>query len=354
MFCIVDVCYTKIIKNYRMRKMDSIKIDLGQWNGVFVVPNSVVDEHIKLSSGVQLKVLLYILRRSGEEISTEKIGEALSMHPADVADSVNFWVSCGLLAKAEGTLTPRAAEAKTDNSTAASVQSRQPQQIQQPPAEPQRRPTRPPRPTGPYIAERVMKDKEFAYLAEEAQTIIGKPLSTGDLGILLNLHDMDGLPVDVITMLMQFCVSREKFGMKYIESVGISWAQQGVDNVAKAEEKIREYSQQRSAWGTVSEIFGIKTVGSPTKNQLEISNRWLNEWGFKRDAIRLAYETCVDKKGEYNLRYIDGIIKKWHKSGVHTVKEINQLQNTEVNNKTGNTRKTSYDLAQIESLDEFK
>lgn len=334
--------------------MDSIKIDLGQWNGVFAVPNSVVDEHIKLSSGVQLKVLLYILRRSGEEISTEKIGETLSMHPADVADSVNFWVSCGLLAKAEGTLTPRAAEAKTDNSTAASVQSRQPQQIQQPPAEPQRRPTRPPRPTGPYIAERVMKDKEFAYLAEEAQTIIGKPLSTGDLGILLNLHDMDGLPVDVITMLMQFCVSREKFGMKYIESVGISWAQQGVDNVAKAEEKIREYSQQRSAWGTVSEIFGIKTVGSPTKNQLEISNRWLNEWGFKRDAIRLAYETCVDKKGEYNLRYIDGIIKKWHKSGVHTVKEINQLQNTEVNNKTGNIRKTSYDLAQIESLDEFK
>lgn len=328
--------------------MDSIKIDLGQWNGVFAVPNSVVDEHIKLSSGVQLKVLLYILRHSGEEISVEKIGEVLSMHPADIADSVNFWVGCGLLAKEEGTLTPRAVEAKTDNSTAAFAQP------QQQPAEPQRRPTRPPRPTGPYIAERVMKDKEFAYLAEEAQTIIGKPLSTGDLGILLNLHDMDGLPVDVITMLMQFCVSREKFGMKYIESVGISWAQQGVDNVAKAEEKIREYSQQRSAWGTVSEIFGIKTVGSPTKNQLEISNRWLNEWGFKRDAIRLAYETCVDKKGEYNLRYIDGIIKKWHKSGVHTVKEINQLQNTEVNNKTGNTRKTSYDLAQIESLDEFK
>lgn len=335
--------------------MDSIKIDLGQWNGVFAVPNSVVDEHIKLSSGVQLKVLLYILRHSGEEISVEKIGEVLSMHPADIADSVNFWVGCGLLAKEEGTLTPRAVEAKTDNSTAAFAQPQQQiQQPQQQPAEPQRRPTRPPRPTGPYIAERVLKDKEFAYLAEEAQTIIGKPLSTGDLGILLNLHDMDGLPVDVITMLMQFCVSREKFGMKYIESVGISWAQQGVDNVAKAEEKIREYSQQRSAWGTVSEIFGIKTVGSPTKNQLEISNRWLNEWGFKRDAIRLAYETCVDKKGEYNLRYIDGIIKKWHKSGVHTVKEINQLQNTEVNNKTGNTRKTSYDLAQIESLDEFK
>lgn len=331
--------------------MDNIKIDLGQWNGVFAVPNSVVDEHIKLSGGAQLKVLLYILRHSGENITTDQIGQALSMHPADVADSVNFWINCGLIRREDSSLAPQKSDIGVQNSNAPLV-TETPVAARVP--EPQRKPTRPPRPTGPYIAERVLKDKEFAFLAEEAQTIIGKPLSTGDLGILLNLHDMDGLPVDVITMLLQFCVSREKFGMKYIESVGISWAHQGVDNVAKAEEKIREYSDRRSAWGTVSEIFGLKTVGSPTKSQLEIANRWINEWGFKRDAIRLAYETCVDKKGEYNLRYIDGIIKKWHKSGVHTVKEIESLQQSGNNKTKATDRKTSYDLAQIESLDEFK
>ncbi|MGN0498791.1 MAG: DnaD domain protein [Acutalibacteraceae bacterium] len=329
--------------------MDKIKIDLGQWNGIFAVPNSVVDEHIKLAGAAQLKVLLYVLRHSGEEINTEQIGKALSMHPADVADSANFWVSCGLLKKEEAAFAPHDTEQKSDSSK--NVSSVHPTEQ---PAQPQRKPTRPPRPTGPYITERVMKDKEFAFLTEEAQAIIGKPLSTGDLGILLNLHDMDGLPVDVITMLLQFCVSREKFGMKYIESVGISWAQQGVDNVAKAEEKIREYSDQCSAWGTVSEIFGLKTVGSPTKSQLEISNRWLNEWGFKRDAVRLAYEICVDNKGEYNLRYIDGIIKKWHKSGVHTVQEIEQLQQRDSKQSKASTRKTSYDISQIESFDEFK
>ncbi|WP_255884503.1 MULTISPECIES: DnaD domain protein [unclassified Ruminococcus] len=333
--------------------MDKIKIDLGAWNGVFAVPNCVVDEHIKLAGAAQLKVLLYILRHSGEEMSTETIGQALSMHPADVADSANFWVNCGLLKKEEAVLAPNSLEqteeSLIDNKVPAKIQLSQVQNAVQP----QRKPTRPPRPTGPYITDRIIKDKEFAFLAEEAQTIIGKPLSTGDLGILLNLHDMDGLPVDVITMLLQFCVSREKFGMKYIESVGISWAQQGVDNVSKAEEKIREYSDQCSAWGTVSEIFGIKTVGSPTKTQLEFSNRWLNEWGFKRDAIRLAYETCVDTKGEYNLRYIDGIIKKWHKSGVHTVSEIKQLQPSNKSAKAS-ARKTSYDISQIESFDEFK
>lgn len=351
MFYIVGLCYTYVISDYRMKRMDKIKIDLGQWNGIFAVPNSVVDEHIKLAGAAQLKVLLYVLRHSGEEINTEQIGKALSMHPADVADSANFWVSCGLLKKEEAAFTP---PQQTAQYTESSGKISSHEQAEPKPVAPQRKPTRPPRPTGPYITERVMKDKEFAFLTEEAQAIIGKPLSTGDLGILLNLHDMDGLPVDVITMLLQFCVSREKFGMKYIESVGISWAQQGVDNVAKAEEKIREYSDQCSAWGTVCEIFGLKTVGSPTKSQLEISNRWLNEWGFKRDAVRLAYEICVDKKGEYNLRYIDGIIKKWHKCGVHTVKEIEQLRHNDSKQSKSSTRKTSYDISQIESFDEFK
>lgn len=328
--------------------MENIGIDLGSWNGVFAVPNAVVDEHIKLAGAAQLKVLLYILRHSGESINTQQLGEKLNMHPADVSDSINFWISCGLLKSGDSGVSPSPAQAASEPEKIIEDDKQQPKL-------PKRPSTRPPRPSGPYISQRILQDKEFAFLAEEAQSIIGKPLSTGDLGILLNLHDMDGLPVDVITMLLQFCVSREKFGMKYIESVGISWAQQGIDSVTKAEEKIREFAEQRDAWERVSSIFGIKSVGSPTKTQLEFANRWLNEWGYKNDAIRLAYETCVDKKGEYNLRYIDGIIKKWHKLGVHTLKEIELVNSrrSERSEKAAN-RKTSYDIEEIDSIDEFK
>lgn len=341
--------------------MENIKIDLGAWGGVFAVPNCVVDEHIKLAGAAQLKVLLFILRHNSEQYNTEQIGKALSMHPADVTDSTNFWINCGLLKRVDSILVPADNAEQTNVEVAKTTPTPQTNKAQEQTTpniegtkERKRKPTRPPRPDGPYISERILKDEEFAFLAEEAQAIIGKPLSTGDLGILLNLHDMDGLPVDVITMLLQFCVSREKSGMKYIETVGISWAEQGVDSVSRAEEKIKEFTKKHDAWGTVSEIFGIKSVGSPTKTQLEFSNRWLNEWGFKRDAIRLAYETCVDKKGEYNLRYIDGIIKKWHKNGVHTVKEIELLQSNTSQSSPSNTRKTSYDISQIESFDEFK
>ena len=328
--------------------MEDIKIDLGNWNGVFAVPNCVVDEYIKLAGAAQLKVLLYVLRHSGETVNTETIGKALSMHPADVSDSVNFWVSCNMLKRLDSDLVPDNAEAVALNS----LDSGAPEKKAEDKAKSERMPTKPPRPDGPYIAKRMTQDEEFAFLVDEAQSIIGKPLSTGDLGILLNLHDMDGLPVNVITMLLQFCVSREKFGMKYIESVGISWAKEGVDDISKAEEKIKEFSSQCDAWSKVSNIFGIKSPGSPSKFQRETANRWINEWGYKRDAIRLAYEICLDSKGNYNLKYIDGIIKKWHKSGAHTIKEIEALKAS--GDKPKKSKKTSYDISQIESFDEFK
>ena len=42
----------------------SIKINLGAWSSVFAVPSKIVDEGLKFSDGVKLKVLLYVLRNS--------------------------------------------------------------------------------------------------------------------------------------------------------------------------------------------------------------------------------------------------------------------------------------------------
>ena len=41
-------------------------IDLGAWNGIFALPNDVVDKHLKLVGRNALKVLLYLMRHSGE------------------------------------------------------------------------------------------------------------------------------------------------------------------------------------------------------------------------------------------------------------------------------------------------
>ena len=39
----------------------SVRINLGEWGSVFAVPTSIVDQHIKIASPLQLKIILFLL-----------------------------------------------------------------------------------------------------------------------------------------------------------------------------------------------------------------------------------------------------------------------------------------------------
>lgn len=70
----------------------SMKINLGAWNSIFAVPSSVVDEGLKFSDGVKLKVLLYLLRHSGEDVNESDISKATGVNETDIPEAVEYWV----------------------------------------------------------------------------------------------------------------------------------------------------------------------------------------------------------------------------------------------------------------------
>lgn len=70
----------------------NLSVNCGVWNSIFAIPCDVVDKHIKLAGSAQLKVLLFILRYAGQNISTDKIAQALSMNELDVKDSMQYWI----------------------------------------------------------------------------------------------------------------------------------------------------------------------------------------------------------------------------------------------------------------------
>nr|MDE7398083.1 DNA replication protein DnaD [Oscillospiraceae bacterium] len=68
-------------------------LNVGDWNSVFAVPSSVVDNYIKLASGNSLKLLLYLLRHGGEKIPGEKLAEELGFtEMGELEDAALFWV----------------------------------------------------------------------------------------------------------------------------------------------------------------------------------------------------------------------------------------------------------------------
>lgn len=358
----------------------SIFIDLGAWNSIFAVPTKVVDEGLKFSDGVKLKVLLYVLRNSGTSFDDSEISKATGVNVTDIPEALDYWVSMGIFNRIDNTLVPAKNEEEFVSVQQTPVQTVQMSQPVQPVTQPQQTvsqpeqtvqhtvvqekeqpdieqpeepkkvftATRPQKPDFVFTAQRLAVDEELKMLVEETQTTLGKVLSNSDISTLLMLKDTCGLPLDVIFMLIHYCVSIDKGNIRTIENIGVQWANDGIYSLEAAENKIEQIQKTTANFSLVSKAFGLKNVGSPTKKQLEYGNKWVIEWKFSPEMLREAYERCVDTKGTMNFRYIDGILKRWHASNVHTIDELNKYEKSA--NKPVERRESSFD---IEELDRF-
>lgn len=170
----------------------AFSIHPGAWKSVFAVPSTLVDSHIKMASPNQLKVLLWALRHAEESFTHEAIAAALGITASDVQDAMQYWVQVGLVAEEvpEQAVQPAAAEHPLQPEfplAAAPIAESLPHVP----------PRRIPKPDGLFIAERINQSAEIRFLMQEAQQLLGRPLSPGLSSTLLAIHDDYGLPVDV-------------------------------------------------------------------------------------------------------------------------------------------------------------
>lgn len=327
------------------------KIDFGGWGSVFAVPTAIVDNGLKLASEKQLKVLLYILRHQGDEISDDIIAEALSIHPEDVSDAVIYWADRGAMVKLGNELTMGTAKEHNKETTPVNEHNTEetPQDL------PVRTLPRNVRLDSANVARILRTDSSAMFLVNEAQRILAKVLSNVDTAVLLGLYDVYGLPIEVIVMLMEYCSKIGKGNIKYIEKTGIAWANEEIRTIELAEEKIKRYDESSEAFRRVALVFGLSNSGTPTKNQTEFSNVWVNEWGFSDEVLRIAYERCVDKKGEMRFSYINGILKRFYEDKLFTADDIEKTEKARSvsRKKKNNTDEPSYDLESYEKKSIF-
>ena len=300
------------------------RINLGQWNQIFAVPCAVTDRHIKLASGDQLKVLLYLLRHAGDDCGDDRLAGALGISADEVKNAVDFWIQRGLLTRIADELTPPSVSA-----VSASAVTTPP--IDSPAAETPvpKKPTvisRAVRPDSAFVSKLVTENRNLAGLMDEAQTVLKKPLAPGDAAVLVMLYDTFGLPCEVIAMLLNYLADTGRANMRAVERIGIEWSDRGIDTAEAAEQEIDRIAASRKAWGRVASLLGLRTAGHPTAAQLSNAGRWLNEWGFNDEMINEAYERCVNTKGEYNMSYINAILKKWYEKKLFSLDALKESE----------------------------
>ncbi|MBR4765754.1 MAG: DnaD domain protein [Clostridia bacterium] len=300
------------------------RINQNEMDSSFRVPSSIVDRHIRLANEHQLKVLLWIMRNSPDNPDIDEMCKALKMKADDAYDYLQYWVLTGVLlcddspapAKkepaAKAVSKPLAAAVKDAPVVSAASASSVPG------ATPAREYSKP---SINEIAQRADESPEISHLFREAQIKLGKTIGYDMQCVLLMMHDYDGLPVEVIFMLLDYCVSVGKTNNSYLSSVGRNWGENEIDTIEKADEKIAKLRTADRVWKEFAEMANI-TNPRPTKTQTELLARWNGEFGFSPDMIFLAYEEMADHTTKMSFPYMDKVLTNWHDQGITSPSQL--------------------------------
>ena len=315
----------------------SYSVNPSVFKSIFAVPTDIVDKHIRLANGDQLKVLLWILRNSTDNPDIDEMCKALKMNISDAADYLQYWVLTGILTEDGKTVTPTP-------STVENKKEEKPAEV----IKPEIVTVTPSKPSSREILERIDESPEIGHLFNEAQKMLGKTIGYDGQCTLLLLHDHYGLPTEVLFMMIDYCVSIGKSNYAYLEAVGKDWGTREIDTLEKAAEQIAILKKSNAVWKEFSQYAGI-TNPRPTVKQTEFLRRWSSEWKFSINMILLAYEEMANHTSKLSMPYIDKILASWHEKGFKKPEDVEKAAEEQKSkakpvSKPGNSVEASYDL----------
>ena len=182
--------------------------------------------------------------------------------------------------------------------------------------------------TDDITSELTTQGSQFKPLLEEVEHLLGKTCSLAETRILLELYDHLAMPPEVLLLITARKVedTQAQFGpgrrprMSEIKAMAYQWKKLGVDTLEAAEERIRRLDYLKSREGSLLQAVGVTSRAALAAEQRYL-HQWV-EWGFEADAVRMAYERTLLRKGSMNWGYCNGILRRWHGKNAHTPDEI--------------------------------
>ena len=178
------------------------------------------------------------------------------------------------------------------------------------------------------LAERLEESGAFQALVRAVEGKLGKKLTTADVGVLLGLTDYLGLPEDVVYLLVCHCAERvsrrfgpgRRPGMKQIEKEGYVWARKELFSIEKASEYMKREQALRGRYPEYMAALQMQGRASAPSEEKYLS-AWA-EMGFPAETVAEAYDRTILHCHEFRWPYCNGILKRWHEKGLHTLAEV--------------------------------
>lgn len=299
----------------------SYTLNLGAWNSVFAVPDAVVDNYLKIASGVNIKILLYLLRNSGAPLDDNMISNAVGADTETVSDALVFWEQMGIIRRSDGGYTPSENSAKaTPSVKSANSEKQESEKISALTAAKKIQLERDPDFLPIEIARTVRGDDKVDYLFKKCEQMKGKPLTHSEQNALLVIFDENGLPVEITILLAEYCNSIGKLTPAYMKSVAKNWIETEINTIEKAEAHVKRLQSNNAISNELRKLLDVPTAFTD-KQKVYIEN-WTQTLGFSTDMIYEAYQQTMNQIGKMQFAYMDKILNSWSESGFKTPADI--------------------------------
>lgn len=303
-------------------------------DGVFCVPRSIIKK-LKLTGTdsaeitARLTVLTVAMSIDGR-IEPHIIATATKMELNTVIECLNYWVSEGILTDGKSNA-PATAEIET-------VVEKKLEKLPMPTYSPK------------DINALRKENKDIDDLLANAQLINGNSLSLSTLNSLINMVDYYGLNVPVVLTLYQFYTTQrnngKSFTMHKLQKMALDWAEENVDTLEKASNKLQELEDIKDLWAKVIELCEMD-YRKATATQEKMLKRWKTD--FSTEMIVFATNTMkkYNDKNDWSLKEIDNILKDWKRKNFATPDDVKTYKKPEQKS-NGKLKSTpSFDIDEI-------
>ena len=173
----------------------------------------------------------------------------------------------------------------------------------------------------PDRIKELKQNEEISQLLYITEQYLSKTLTPTEIQKILYFYDELKMSADLIEYLVEYCVSRGRTSMRYIETVALAWFRDGVTTVEMAREASSRFSRD---YYTILKAMGI-SGRNPVENEISYIDTWRKTYGFDLELIQEACSRTVLTTGQPSFQYADKILSGWKKKNVHTLEDIRLL-----------------------------
>lgn len=353
-----------------MKVMNTLKITTEQNETYTTVSNLFIDEYMAKAQGDYVKIYLYLLRlmQAGQQVTVLDIADHFDITEKDLCRAFKYWIKEEVLRLVyDGkqlvgiTLLPLKSNGETETvhndpfATMAEFQYAQDAKKRTSSAKASAAPamptapvmpagqaiaTAPVMPAAPAIPEKrelspkalakLTSNSEFSQLLYLLETYLGKTITQSESKTLAYIYDALEFSTELLEYLIEFCVMNNKKSVRYMEKVAINWYTEGITDVETAKEATLNYN---TVYSSVLKALGIVRRAA-TNLEISYIDTWHQQLGFDTPIIiEACRRAMILKPKDANFPYVNGILENWHKENVHTLAEINKLDQEFYNSK---------------------